>query len=127
MANHRTPLEKARITGRIAKNPGRFAMRKEPATTPLGAPSKWLTPAARAAWRMWAKEIPWLAESDRMVVEMASILRAKLMAGEDIGGVSGLKELRLLAGQLGATPADRSKIKVNDDGEAPRENDSYFH
>lgn len=126
MANHRTPIEKARITGRIAKNPGRFAARKEPSTKPLGKPSKWLTPEACAAWRMLAKEIPWLAESDRMVVELASILRAQLMAGEDIG-VSGVKELRLLAGQLGATPADRSKIKVQDDGEAPQENDSYFH
>jgi hypothetical protein len=65
----------------------------------------------RAAWNLIRREVPWLMESDRALVEIASYLRARLMAGEDV--VAGaMNQLRMCAAQMGATPADRSKVAV---------------
>jgi hypothetical protein len=65
----------------------------------------------RAAWNQFRREVPWLMESDRALVEIASYLRARLMAGEDVGA-GAMNQLRMCAAQMGATPADRSKVAV---------------
>jgi hypothetical protein len=51
----------------------------------------------------FADELPWLNQSHRALVGIASGIRAKLMSGEDIS-VNGLNLLRLCLGQMGATP-----------------------
>jgi hypothetical protein len=63
------------------------------------------------AWAMFAREIPWLRESDRGLVEIAAAIRARLIAGEDVG-LSALNLLRLCYGQMGGSPADRSKVSA---------------
>ena len=70
----------------------------------------------RAAWDLIRREVPWLMESDRALVEIAASIRARVMAGEEVG-VSALNQLRMCMAQMGATPADRSKVAVPDEPE----------
>jgi hypothetical protein len=65
----------------------------------------------RAAWNLIRREVPWLMESDRALVEIATSIRARMMAGEEVG-VGALNQLRMCMAQMGATPADRSKVAV---------------
>lgn len=116
MAYPRTPSLKAAITGADKVNPARFANRSEIETTPLGEPSFWLRGNERVSWEMFKKELPWLMESDRVIVEIASSIRGGMMDGRLVG-YQALNLLRQCAGQMGATPADRSKIVVQGEPE----------
>jgi hypothetical protein len=121
MPNPRTPQARARITGRELKDPARFEKRSDPNVGPLGDPPAWMTAQQRIAWETFRAEIPWLAESDRSLTGIAATIQARLMAGEDVG-VQALNLLRQCLGQMGATPADRSKIAVpNEQSEDPAE------
>lgn len=123
MARPRNPLGKATVEGRDKVNAGRFKKRVEPkANGPLGAPPKWLVDtkncAARSAWLLFQREIPWLTESHRMLVGMASRIQGRLMVPqEEEVGVQALNLLRQMLGQMGATPADASKVTLPDDDE----------
>ena len=68
----------------------------------------------RVAWNQFRREIPWLMESDRVLVEITSYLRARIMIGEEVG-VGALNQLRMCMAQMGATPADRSKVALPDE------------
>lgn len=63
---------------------------------------------------MFASEMPWLARSDRTLVEVASKLRARMMTDPEMG-VNALAQLRLCLSAMGGTPADRSKVSAPDD------------
>jgi|SRR5450755_3936662 hypothetical protein len=116
MPRNRTPLAKAKATGRTLHDPARFKNRKEPPSKgPLGKPPRWMTTANQIeAWKTFADELPWLNQSHRALVGIASGIRAKLMSGEDIS-VNGLNLLRLCLGQMGATPVDSSRLSLPDD------------
>ena len=114
MARPRTPLALARLSGSIRQHPGRFRGRSDPQSAPLGEPPEWMSDPQRAAWHMFRCEIPWLMESDRALVEIASYLRARVRAGEEVGTPL-LNLLRLCMAQMGATPADRSKVAIPDE------------
>jgi hypothetical protein len=122
MARPRVPRAKAEVEGSDKKNPQRFRDRKEPKVDgPLGAPPHWIRDTddckAKSAWRVFERELPWLNQSHRTIVGMAAKIQGRIMAGEDIG-VQAMNLLRQCLGQLGATPADASKITVPDgDGE----------
>jgi hypothetical protein len=118
MPRPRTPLVKAKATGRTLHDPGRFKNRKEPPSTgPLGKPPKWMKSSTQIeAWNTFADELPWLNASHRSLVAIASDFRGKLIAGDDLN-VNGLNLLRLCLGQLGATPTDSSKISLPDEEE----------
>lgn len=122
MANHRQPVEKAKITGAAAKNPQRHRDRKEPKTTGLGVPSKFLDLNGQQAWEGFRRELPWLMESDRALVEIASSVRGRLLAGKDVG-VTALSMLQSILSKLGGSPADRSKVALPDD---EKERDEFF-
>src|SRR5689334_438929 len=109
MPRPRTPLALARITGSIRQHPGRFRGRSDPKSAPLGEAPEWMTDAQRTAWSLFRHEISWLMESDRALVEIASYLRARVLTGEEVGTPL-LNLLRLCVAQMGATPADRSKV-----------------
>jgi hypothetical protein len=109
MPRKRTPKERAEITGAARTNPGRFAGRSTPWTGPLGDAPAWLSPGQVAAWEVLRAEIPWLQVTDRILVGIASIILARVMAGEDVGATL-LNQLRLCMTQMGATPADRSRV-----------------
>jgi hypothetical protein len=125
MPRRRIPIELARATGRTKKDPGRFRNRANPQTGPLGKAPPWMSAEQAAAWELFRTEYPWLQESDRALVEIATILRARVLAGEDIG-TAGLNQLRLCCGMMGGTPADRSKVTlVEEPDEDPT--DVYFN
>ena len=126
MPRTRLPAAKAAATGAAAKNPQRHKARREPAATKaLGNPPSWFDDVQAGMWEGFKAELPWLAESDRAVMEIASVLRAQVMAQPAEIGVTKLNLLRLCLAQLGATPADRSKISV-DDGEESDPEDAFF-
>jgi hypothetical protein len=110
--------------GSALRNPGVFKDRRDPKADPLGPPSPWLDADAVRAWQCFVREIPWLMESDRVHLEMASVQRGRMMAGREVG-VQAMNLLRLLAGQMGANPADRSRIRVGGD-DADDETARYF-
>lgn len=118
MARPRNPLAKAKVEGRDAHDPGRFKKRKEPVDgSSLGDPPAWLkdspTNKQRAAWALLKKEIPWLTESHRPLVALAASIYGRLVAEQEVG-VQSMNLLRQMLGQMGATPADKSKVVVPD-------------
>lgn len=110
----RLPVAKAEVTGAAAKNPQRHRDRKEVKAAGLGAPSKFLDVNGQAAWESFKRELPWLAESDRSLVEIAAHVRGRLLGGEDVG-VTALSMLQSILSKMGASPADRSKVSAPDD------------
>lgn len=117
MARPRIPKAKAKLEARDSKNPQRFKNRKEPnVADELGDPPEWMGGEQRLAWRTFQREIPWLNASHRGVVEIATIIRARLMAGEECG-VQALNLLRQCLGSMGATPSDASKVTLPEDDE----------
>lgn len=114
MAAPRTPLKKLKLMGSTITNPARFKDRREPASVPLGEPSPYLTDMQQAAWRSFQAEIPWLAESDRALLELACQVRARMLEGELLT-VNYLTVLRQCLSAMGATPADRSRVAIAGD------------
>jgi hypothetical protein len=109
----RLPEAVAKATGAMLKDPQNFRNRKPPKSKPLGKPPKGLSLREIEAWNLFADEIPWLEASDRMILEGACRIRAKIMEGEF--SVSMMTELRQILNAMGATPAARSKVTARDD------------
>lgn len=80
------PLHLAEATGALLRNPERFVGRVENQTTldelKLGMPSSFIANDVQLAcmWSSFAREWPWLRESDRPMVELACIYRARVIA-----------------------------------------------
>lgn len=121
----RQPPMLAKARGSAIKNPQRFKDRADPKSPKLGKPSAWLSPEQAVTWEAFKKEIPWLGESDRTLVEIASVVRSRLIAGEEVG-VQALNLLRQAISQMGGTPADRSKIMHAEQNEEDPA-DKYFN
>lgn len=116
MARPRKPLALQIAKGADIKNPGTYRQRKKNEPTGLdavGDPPPYIkdTPEckARTAWKEFAIECPWLTQSDRALLEAASMIRGDIIAGQ-IVGVPRLTLLRSMLQSLGATPADKSKV-----------------
>lgn len=122
MPNPRTPAAKAKVTGAAAKNPQRHADRVEPQGSPLGDAPAFLDEFGRSSWEGFKRELPWLMESDRAVMEVCAQVRGLLLAGEDVG-VTKLSMYQSMLSKLGATPADRTRISAP---EQQQEEDEFF-
>jgi hypothetical protein len=70
-----------------------------------------MTKEQKAAWKTFRDELSWLDSSHRCLLEIASTIRPRVMTGAD-NGVKAMNLLRMCLGQLGATPADSSKMKM---------------
>jgi hypothetical protein len=117
MPRPRLPQLKAETTAATLKDPQRYRGRKAPPkATPLGKPSPFLKDGAITAWEGFRRELPWLTEAHRTLVEVASNLRGRMIDGEDVG-VNALSLLQVVLGKLGATPTDESKVNFGDDGD----------
>lgn len=121
MARPRTPKAKAAVTGRDLHDAKRFKNRTEPTVdAPIGDPPEWMVDndlsKARTAWVTFTAEIPWLNETHRSFLEIASNIRGRLMTGQEVG-VQALNLLRQCLGQMGATPADATKVTLPNDDE----------
>lgn len=124
MSRPRIPAAKAK--GAELKNKARHAGRKAPSSPALGEPSPWLTGNQRVAWAGYQRELPWLCECDRSLVEIAAVVRARLLDGQDVG-VNAVNLLRQALSQMGATPADASRVSAGGDDEPGRPEDAYFN
>lgn len=113
MGKPRLPLAKAKVAGRDVINAGRFKGRSEPRAPTLGLPPVWFSKEQKAVWAQFAHELPWLNASHRALLEIAVTVRSRLIAGDEVG-VQAMNLLRQCLGQMGATPADASKITVPD-------------
>lgn len=122
----RLPAAKAKAKGAALKNKTRHAGRKEHHSSALGVPSIWLNADQQLAWASFQRELPWLCERDRALVEIASVIRSRLMSGEDVG-VQALNLLRQALGQMGATPSDATRVPAGADDEPERPEDAYFN
>ena len=107
----RLPAAKAAVTGAALKDPQRHRSRVDPVTVPLGKPSSFLNEHGQAAWEGFKRELPWLMESDRSIVEVCAQVRGLLFAGEDVG-VTKLSMYQSMLSKIGATPADRTKVSA---------------
>jgi len=119
MARPRNPLAKAKAEGRDKTHPTRFKNRTDVKSDgPLGNPPAWLKDTAeikaKSAWKLFAKELPWLNQSHRTLVGMAANIQGRIMAGQEVG-VQAMNLLRQMLGQMGATPADATKVSMPDE------------
>jgi hypothetical protein len=123
----RTPLAKAKATGQDKNHASRFKDHREPQSKrPLGKPPKWMVRKHQLeAWQTFSDEVPWLNHSHRALVGIASEIRGRLIAGEEVS-VNGLNLLRLCLGQMDATPVDSSKITLPEDKDDADPSDKYF-
>lgn len=130
MPRPRTPLKKAKITGQATKHAEVFSKRKEPKSSLLGEPSLYMHEVKNSenqlkAWAAFKKEIPWLNESDRALVEIACNLRARMFTGEDVG-VQAIAALRQCISSMGGTPSDLSRVSAPESNEESNA-DKYFN
>jgi hypothetical protein len=125
MGRPRLPMAKAKVEGKDDRSPSRFAGRSDPRVDQLGKPSPFLTGGAVTAWHMFKAEIPWLSASDRAIVEIACVIRGKLIDGQPVT-MGEINCLRLAAGQMGGSPVDRSKVSASDD-DVEDPTDKFFH
>jgi len=116
MPRPRTPALKAKATGATIIHPGRHKDRKAPKLVPLGRPSDHLKDGGVVAWEGFKRELPWLTEGHRALVEVASNLRGRLIDGDEVG-VNALSLLQVCLSKLGATPTDETKLNLADDGD----------
>jgi hypothetical protein len=127
MANHRTPLARAKATGQDLNHATRFKNRKEPANTgPLGPPPHWMKDKnQRGSWKTFRIDIPWLQKSHRALVGIACVARAELMSGREFN-VRMATLLRQCLAMMGATPSDASKISMPEDETPTDPSAKYF-
>lgn len=126
MARPRTPKAKAAVTGASKTHKERFVDRDEPVVAdPIGDPPKWMKPEQASAWKTLASEIPWLNRSHRALLGIASVIQARLEAGEDCG-VQAMNLLRQALGQMGASPADASKAGVKPSADQKDAGEEFF-
>lgn len=120
MARPKTPtnIHVLRGTGKV--HPERMHEREnEPKDDrPLGNPPKSLSAAEKKVWReIIGDAVPGvLAQTDRLAVETAARLGAKIRTGDATGAEYG-QWIRLLS-LFGFTPADRSKINLGGKGKS---------
>lgn len=114
MARPRKPTNILRLSGAFRKDPQRAAARaNEPVPSgPVGEAPTWMTPAERESWE-WivARCAPGvLANSDDGILEITACLREQfLIRALDAKGILLLKACY---GELGMTPASRSKVQA---------------
>ena len=112
MPRPQTPLAKAALTGAGKNHPERFRARKQPELSGNGPgkPPSYLPAKAKTAWSTFVKELGWLVQEDRPLLEAAALARAQIMDGTPDLPASFFGNYRLLLSSLGATPVDRAKV-----------------
>lgn len=126
MARPRLPPAKAKVTGAAAKRKAVHELRNAPnVKDSIGEPFAWLDEHAQKAWREIVSEVPWLNASHRGFLAIAANIRGRMIRGDDCG-VQALNLLRQCYGQMGATPADSTKIGINPDGDEKEPGEEFF-
>lgn len=110
MSRPRLPQEVAKITGAAAVNAGRYAKRSDPKVKSLGPAPKRFSPEQKAIWSEFNSDFPWLGRSDRALVEVATNLLDQLRTMGAESPIALYAQMRMILGQMGGTPVDRSKV-----------------
>lgn len=120
-----TPLEVAKATGRVDRDPQRYENRVMPKTEPLGLPVTGMDPEVVPWYEHARSSALWLRESDRSMVTAYAILaskihRASTMPDRDEYGMimsplsdKEMTQFRNLARDLGLTPTTRQKVQID--------------
>jgi phage terminase small subunit len=131
MPRPRKPLALAKVEGRDKTHKSRYSGRNEPkGIGPIGDPPPHIQDVdgclTRTAWIRFTIEIPWLQEADTSLLEMASLIRGEILAG-GVPGIQRINALRMMLAQMGATPADRTKIGVGGDDDTDEDDDWFLN
>jgi len=80
-------------------------------------------------WDLFVKELPWLAESDRTILEMACALRAQFVESDGVMHPAKLNLLKQVLQNLGADPISRNRVAIlpSDEDEDRRANNGFFN
>ena len=106
----RTPRpHSASITGTDAR--GRRT-RPVLAVKRLGPARNSLPAAQKQQWDLFVRELPWLAESDRAILEVACSLRARFVESEGVLHPSVLNLFKQVLATLGADPVNRNRVAI---------------
>lgn len=119
------PYEKAVATGDAYKNKKRYEDSGNPTVQKLGDPSDGMTEAEQAIWYAFKREIPWLYESHRALMEIACATRARVRQGS-----ATMQEIKMsvqILKMLGASPTSENQIpdgyKTKEIGYDPADDD----
>lgn len=125
MARPRLPATVATVTGADRQNPKRFSSRSKPKVLSLGPAPKRFTDEQREIWDEFNADFPWLGRSDRQLVEVATNLLDLMRSLGPETPIALYAQMRMVLGQMGGTPVDRSKVNAPDD-EAEDPADKFF-
>ena len=108
----RTPTKVLELRGSFQKHPERRKAReREPKVSAgLGTAPDVLDEAERSRWEEVRKWAPWLAVTDRVIVEQTCRLWTLERKGKATAAQSRLLQSNLT--RLGMTPADRSRVRM---------------
>ncbi len=111
MPAHRKPTELLELSGAFEKDPQRRRPIGPKSDRPIGDPPPHLAPDEAACWREFCRDAPGgvLTSADRLALEMLARLIAKGRRPEGLLGAE-MSNLRALLGEMGATPASRSRV-----------------
>ena len=120
MPAYRKPTELLELSGAFEKNPQRRRPIGPKSERPVGDPPPHLAPDEAAAWREFCRDAPAgvLTSGDRWALEATVRLIAKGRRPEGLLAAE-LGHLRALLGEMGATPASRSRVLPAGAAEAP--------
>ena len=129
MPRPRQPHAKALTAGRDVHDPQRYRGRRQPTDVRhLGDPPEWLVDSpmnrSRTAWLALAGDIPWLDGSHRCLLAIAAQAYGRVIAQQDVP-IAMLQLLRQCLGQMGATPADVTRVALPEP-EAPDPDAAFF-
>ena len=117
MARPRTPLQSL-TPGTISNQASRIVNRaREPKTAgKLGLASQWLSAEQQKIWKRLVKFTPAvLGESDRTLLEIATVLKSKLEAGTIENAQ--IAQLLSVLSKLGMVPKERTSSQSDDEKE----------
>lgn len=122
MARPRKPTNVLKITGAAQAHPERIRARAEEPIDdrPLGPPPEWLRPDQKVAWLEIERLAPWLAQADRLAVEVTAVLLVTFRVAQSSMTPALVTRLEAMLGRLGLTPADRSKVTIGSPGKSNR-------
>lgn len=106
------PYAVLKANGTVKHDPKKYEGRDTENDKPLGPPPDTLTPEQKAMWKEMEKNAieGVLTSSDRLPMEMASVLMCKFR-DNDITGTELGKLINCLS-LMGMTPVDRQKVQV---------------
>lgn len=112
------PANVVELKGADKKDPQRFRDRKvsesaaEDMTGKLRSAPEHLDARTVLVWEDVRKTVPWLRDADCFLIESTVKLITKMQYEPEEMKAADYSNLRAMLGQLGMTPADRSKVNI---------------